>query len=134
MSFTIEERRLTSVLHVVVFIRCAVHGEYRMYQDTLMHLKSWVILWVTVAIVPLGLVVIASGIDLNWIMMCGFILTVPCFPGALLTIIWVRTTSTAMVIGECACSSCVNLSAVQLLKKYNNNFTAHFHTQITFLH
>nr|KAG5711633.1 hypothetical protein BaRGS_016815 [Batillaria attramentaria] len=80
--------------------RCWTHGEYRHYQDSLMDLKSWVILWVTVGLVPLGLVVIASGIDLNWVMMCGFILTVPCFPGALMTIIWVKTTSIAMIIGS----------------------------------
>lgn len=80
--------------------RCSLHGEYRMYQDSLMELKSWIILWVTLGLVPLGLTVIASGMDLNWVMMCGFILTVPCFPGALMTIIWVRTTSIALIVGS----------------------------------
>ncbi|XP_070197555.1 uncharacterized protein [Littorina saxatilis] len=80
--------------------RCSVHGEYRMYQDSLMQLKSWVILWVTTGLVPLGLVVIATGVDLNWLMLCGFILTVPCFPGALMSIIWVKTTAIAVVVGS----------------------------------
>ena len=80
--------------------RCSTHGEYRMYQDSLMDLKSWVILWVTLGLVPLGLVVLASGMDLNWVMMCGFIVTVPCFPGALMTIIWVKTTAIAVIVGK----------------------------------
>ncbi|XP_076467664.1 uncharacterized protein LOC143298665 [Babylonia areolata] len=79
--------------------RCDMHGEFHMYQNSLMSLKSWVILWVTLALVPLGLLVTASGMDLNWIMMCGFILTIPCFPGALMTIIWVKTTSLAFIVG-----------------------------------
>lgn len=64
-----------------------------------MMLKSWVILWVTLSLVPLGMLVLASGMDLNWVMMCGFIMTVPSFPGALMTILWVKTTSIAMMIG-----------------------------------
>ncbi|XP_012934693.1 uncharacterized protein LOC101856080 [Aplysia californica] len=79
--------------------RCPVHGQYRMYQDMLVRLKSWVMLWVTILVVPWGLVVVRSGIDLNWIFMTGCIITIQAFPGVVLAIVWVKTTGVALVIG-----------------------------------
>ncbi|KAH3842010.1 hypothetical protein DPMN_115498 [Dreissena polymorpha] len=60
--------------------------------------KSWCILWVTVAIVPLGVVVQMSGLDLNWVMLNGFILTLPCFP-VVLSIFWSKTTRHGVIAG-----------------------------------
>ena len=52
------------------------------------------------AIVPYGLLVIRSGIDLNWAIMTGCIVTIPSFPGVVLSIVWVKTTATGVVIGK----------------------------------
>ncbi|KAL8590055.1 hypothetical protein ACOMHN_034286 [Nucella lapillus] len=78
---------------------CLVHGHFRTYQDALVRLKSWTIIFVTMAIVPCGLLVIRSGIDLNWVFLTGGIVTVPCFPGTVLSIVWVKATGRGMVIG-----------------------------------
>nr|WGU51207.1 DUR3-like urea transporter subtype A2 [Theodoxus fluviatilis] len=78
---------------------CETHGKYRRYLDSLVDFKNWAILWVTIAIVPWGLVVVSTQLDLNWIMMDGFIVTIPGFPGALLSIIWSRTTAKAVIAG-----------------------------------
>ncbi|XP_035829821.1 uncharacterized protein LOC101856160 [Aplysia californica] len=81
------------------FYTCPFHGQYRTYQDTLIEKKNWVILWVAICIVPLGLAVIQSGVDLNWIFMNGAIVIVQAFPGIICTIVWVKVTSEALVIG-----------------------------------
>ncbi|XP_076443027.1 uncharacterized protein LOC143281665 [Babylonia areolata] len=78
---------------------CTVHGEYRTYQDALVRVKSWTILWVSLAIVPYGLLMIRSGIDLNWVFLTGCVMTVPCFPGVVISIVWVKATGKAMVLG-----------------------------------
>ncbi|XP_050416686.1 uncharacterized protein LOC126830352 [Patella vulgata] len=79
---------------------CPTHGGYRTYQDNLIRFKSWCILWVTIGIVPLGMMVCSSGIDLNWMMLVGFIVTIPCFPGAVLSIIWVKTSTIGIIAGS----------------------------------
>lgn len=43
--------------------QCPTHGNYRQYQDNLIHFKNWCIVWVTIAIIPLGMLVFESGID-----------------------------------------------------------------------
>jgi hypothetical protein len=55
---------------------------------------------VTIAIIPLGLVIFESGIDLNWIFYVGAIITIPCFPPVMLSIIWVKATSKGLVVGN----------------------------------
>lgn len=78
---------------------CATHGRFRSYMDFLFEFKNWCIVMVTVCIVPLGLVVFESGIDLNWIFYVGAILTIPCFPPVLLSIVWVKATSQGLIAG-----------------------------------
>nr|KAG5702158.1 hypothetical protein BaRGS_010424 [Batillaria attramentaria] len=79
--------------------QCTVHGDYRTYQDNIVRFKSWCILWVAVGIVPFGLVMLQTGIDLNWVFLTGCVMTIPCFPGVVLSIVWVKTTAKGMVIG-----------------------------------
>ncbi|KAK3592701.1 hypothetical protein CHS0354_037837 [Potamilus streckersoni] len=79
--------------------KCPYHSRYRVYQDKLFRYKSWCILWVTVAIVPIGLAIIASGIDLNWSMLFGFIITIPCFPTIVLAIFWSKTSGAGVISG-----------------------------------
>nr|KAG5702689.1 hypothetical protein BaRGS_013326 [Batillaria attramentaria] len=63
--------------------KCQYHGEYRQYQDSLVKQKSWIILWITIGLVPFGLLVHSVGVDLNWVILTGSIVTIPCFPGSL---------------------------------------------------
>ena len=79
---------------------CIYHGEYRNYRDKLNRYKSWCILWVTIAIVPLGMAVKASGIDLNWAMLFGFIITLPCFPPVVLATFWSKTSGPGVITGD----------------------------------
>ena len=68
--------------------------------EFLYEFKNWCIVMVTAGIVPLGLVVFASGIDLNWIFYAGAIVTIPCFPAVMLSIIWVKATSHGLIAGN----------------------------------
>ncbi|RUS73380.1 hypothetical protein EGW08_018858 [Elysia chlorotica] len=78
---------------------CPQHGQYRMYQEELIRVKSWVLLCVTIGLVPGGLLLVRTGIDLNWIFMTGCIVTIQAFPGVVLSIVWVKTTGIGLIIG-----------------------------------
>ena len=54
---------------------------------------------VTISIIPIGLVVFETGIDLNWIFYSGAIVTIPCFPAVILSIIWVKATGKGLISG-----------------------------------
>ncbi|GFR91349.1 urea-proton symporter DUR3-like [Elysia marginata] len=78
---------------------CELHGDYRAYLDSLVSFKSWCILWVTIFLIPLGLATLVTGVDLNYVMMVGFILTTPSFPPALLTVLWTKTSGIGVTVG-----------------------------------
>lgn len=80
--------------------KCPIHGQFREYQDDLIQFKNWCIVLVTLGIIPLGLTVFKSGIDLNWIFYVGSIVTIPCFPPVLLSILWVKATGKGLMIGS----------------------------------
>uniref|UniRef100_A0A0L8I9N3 Uncharacterized protein n=2 Tax=Octopus bimaculoides TaxID=37653 RepID=A0A0L8I9N3_OCTBM len=80
--------------------QCPTHGSYREYQDDLIAFKNWCIVWVTISIIPLGLMVFMSGINLNWIFYVGAILTIPYFPPVLLSILWVKATGKGLITGS----------------------------------
>ncbi|KAK3100002.1 hypothetical protein FSP39_013349 [Pinctada imbricata] len=46
------------------------------------------------------MLVIASGIDLNWVYMAGAILTIPGLPGLVLSIFWCKSTSKGVIYGS----------------------------------
>ncbi|XP_045204552.2 uncharacterized protein LOC123557251 [Mercenaria mercenaria] len=105
--------------------RCQYHGRYRQYQERMLMYKSWCILWVTIAIVPLGLAVIASGVDLNWVMMNGFIVTLPCFPPVVLSIFWSKTSRAGVISGALfgiVCGVSVALGVASTYEGGLNNF------------
>ncbi|CAL1538767.1 unnamed protein product [Lymnaea stagnalis] len=103
----LENRRLSNKAPgKLVKYACVYHGDFRMYQDSLIEFKNWCILWVTLGIVPFGLAVNASGVDLNWTMLVGAILTVPAFPGVILGILWSRATSQGIIIGSVVGLAC----------------------------
>nr|WGU51208.1 DUR3-like urea transporter subtype A3 [Theodoxus fluviatilis] len=78
---------------------CPVHGAFREYQDDLARIKSWCVLWVTVGVLPLGLIVLAAKIDLNWAMLVGFTVCIPGFPGVLLSVVWVKASTAGVISG-----------------------------------
>lgn len=86
----------------VRIFRCPHHGDYRMYQASLLTFKNWCILWVTIALLPFGLIVHAAGLDLNWVILTGSIATIPCFPGVVLSLVWVKASAVGLVTGESA--------------------------------
>ncbi|KAJ8298157.1 hypothetical protein KUTeg_024688 [Tegillarca granosa] len=79
--------------------QCPTHGKYREYQDYLIEFKNWCIVWITIGILPLGLIIFETGIDLNWIFYVGAIITIPCFPPVMLSILWVKATSKGLITG-----------------------------------
>ena len=83
-----------------LYYSCPTHGRYREYQDSLIGFKDWCIVMVTISIIPLGLIVFETGIDLNWIFYSGAIITIPCFPPVILSIIWVKATGKGLISGE----------------------------------
>ncbi|KAK7097666.1 uncharacterized protein [Littorina saxatilis] len=96
----------------VRIFRCPHHGDYRMYQASLLTFKNWCILWVTIALLPFGLIVHAAGLDLNWVILTGSIATIPCFPGVVLSLVWVKASAVGLVtgsVGGLVCGISVNL-------------------------
>ncbi|XP_059152783.1 uncharacterized protein LOC131938670 [Physella acuta] len=95
-----DMRRKSQEENVQKVYMCPYHGAYRAYLDALVTFKSWCILWVTIGLVPIGMVVYVSGVDLNYVMVCGFILTTPSFPPALMAILWSKTSALGVIIGS----------------------------------
>ncbi|XP_035827281.1 urea-proton symporter DUR3 [Aplysia californica] len=79
---------------------CTTHGRFRDYMDFLFDFKNWCIVWVTLSMIPLGLIVFKSGINLNWIFYSGATVTIPCFPPVVLSIVWVKATGTGLIAGS----------------------------------
>ncbi|KAL4230282.1 hypothetical protein ACF0H5_010667 [Mactra antiquata] len=105
--------------------RCQYHGLYRQYQEKMLLYKSWCILWVTIVIVPIGLGVISTGVDLNWLMLNGFIVTLPCFPPVVLSIFWSKTSKAGVISGSLfgvVCGVGVALGVASTYEGGLNNF------------
>ncbi|OWF45140.1 Urea-proton symporter DUR3 [Mizuhopecten yessoensis] len=71
----------------------------RMYQDYLIDFKNWCIIWVAIAMIPFGLIIFSSGIDLNWTFFVGAIAIIPAFPAVALAVMWVKLTSEGIIAG-----------------------------------
>ncbi|XP_046575766.1 urea-proton symporter DUR3-like [Haliotis rubra] len=97
--------------------KCPTHGKYREYQDYLINFKNMCIVWVTIGIIPLGLVVFESGMDLNWIFYSGAIATIPCFPPVLLSILWVKATGKGLIAGS-ICGLVCGISATLIAASF----------------
>ncbi|ESO89504.1 hypothetical protein LOTGIDRAFT_165098 [Lottia gigantea] len=90
--------------------QCPTHGRFREYNEVLIEFKNWCIVWVTIGIIPLGLIIFESGIDLNWIFYVGAIVTIPCFPPVLLSVLWVKATGKGLIAG-CICGLICGITA-----------------------
>ncbi|XP_052090895.1 uncharacterized protein LOC127727820 [Mytilus californianus] len=75
-------------------------SQYRRYEDELLHYKSWCMIWITIGIVPYGLIILNSGVNLNWVMFTlqGVLNAFP-FP-LLMTVVWSKCTAKAVITGS----------------------------------
>ncbi|GFO39860.1 urea-proton symporter dur3-like [Plakobranchus ocellatus] len=106
---------------------CPHHGQYRAYQDSLAELNSWVLLWVALSFIPIGLLIITSGLELNWIFIYGAMMVVHIIPGIILSITWVKATSQGLAAGSISglfCGLATNLIRATILPGGLNNFLA----------
>ncbi|CAH1782060.1 unnamed protein product [Owenia fusiformis] len=85
---------------------CSIHGKYRQYQDKLLSIKNWIILWLTLATIPLILFCVGVGLNLGWVFwFTGVLIGCTVVPIAL-SVTWSRLTSKGMISGVvtgCAC-------------------------------
>ena len=79
--------------------KCMTHGAYRHYEDFLLLYKNWCVVCVVLTLIPFTLVVVSSGLNLNWACLAGPVLLCPFLIPLMLTITWVRTTGAGIVIG-----------------------------------
>lgn len=101
-------KRKSKTRDFAVQYTCPVHGDYRHYEDLLMHHKSWCIVWVTISVIPYALVVYASNINLTWVIFFMQGTISPFAIPLLLAIIWSRCTSSGVITGTCICFACVS--------------------------
>ncbi|KAL4230108.1 hypothetical protein ACF0H5_010493 [Mactra antiquata] len=78
---------------------CKIHGDYRKYEDGLLRYKSWCMMWVIIAIVPYGLIISETGMNVNWATLGSQVLTSPFLWPIFLTIAWPKATSTGVISG-----------------------------------
>ena len=62
ISVSLCRRRSESRLAIKPPYTCATHGPYREYNEYLIGLKNWCVLWVTIAIFPLTLLLFAANV------------------------------------------------------------------------
>ncbi|XP_053400495.1 uncharacterized protein LOC123558278 [Mercenaria mercenaria] len=79
--------------------KCKVHGAYRHYEDGLWQYKTWCMVWVVVMIVPYGLLISETGINVNWATLGIPVITSPFLWPLFLTITWSKATSQGVVAG-----------------------------------
>ncbi|XP_063435640.1 uncharacterized protein LOC134716559 [Mytilus trossulus] len=88
---------------VHVFIKLFLYFDlfrYRRYEDELLRYKSWCMILVIIGIVPYGLIIFNSGVNLNWVIFTlqGVLNAFP-FP-LLMAIMWSKCTAKAVITGS----------------------------------
>lgn len=98
-----------------------------MYEVKQFLFPSFLSLCMCFSIPFLGLGVIASGVNLNWVMLDGFVVTLPCFPPVVLSIFWSKTSKAGVISGKKR-SHCVfyesALSLFFIFAKFSHEFLA----------
>ena len=77
--------------------------QYRHYEDMLLRYKSWCMVWIIICIVPFGMLVIESGLNLNWAYMAAQVFIAPFITPLFLTIGWAGAKSQALIAGRIYC-------------------------------
>lgn len=78
--------------------------QYRHYEDGLLQVKSWYMIWVIIVIIPIGLIIIESGMNLNWTFMAAQVFVAPFIVSLFLTIAWAGATGIGLIAGRCVLS------------------------------
>merc|ERR1712226_1784232 len=92
---------------------CAIHADYKTYQECLLSYKNWCIVLVTFLSVPLCLFCWAVNLDLAWTYYFTGILIASSVVPIALSIVWARVTAAGMiagVLGGCAAGMIIWLS------------------------
>ena len=74
--------------------------QYRHYEDMLLRYKSWCMVWIIICIVPFGMLVIESGLNLNWANMAAQVFIAPFITPLFLTIGWAGAKSQVLIAGK----------------------------------
>ncbi|WAQ99313.1 DUR3-like protein [Mya arenaria] len=78
---------------------CSVHGDYRRYEDGLMRYKSSCMVWVVILIVPYGLLISETDMNVNWTTLGLQVLICPFLMPLFLTITWSKATAKGVISG-----------------------------------
>ena len=65
--------------------------------------KSWIIVLVIILIVPYGLLIVETDINLNWVLLSGQVFTSPFLVPIFMTITWSKATAKGIVTGKMHC-------------------------------
>ncbi|CAH1789775.1 unnamed protein product [Owenia fusiformis] len=79
--------------------KCKVHGLYQQYQDDLLNLKNWCILWVTLFTIPLVLFSNWVGLNLGWLFYFNGVLLGGLSIPVALSVLWSKVTAAGMISG-----------------------------------
>ncbi|RUS84171.1 hypothetical protein EGW08_008058, partial [Elysia chlorotica] len=79
---------------------CPVHGQYRAYEDSLHRVHRWVMIWLTLCVIPVGILVVTSDLTINWIFTLGSLLALPAVPGIVFSLAWVKATAQGLIAGS----------------------------------
>ncbi|XP_064598785.1 uncharacterized protein LOC135465474 [Liolophura sinensis] len=86
--------------------RCKVHGPYRLYAVYLGRLKSWGLLWSTLAIFPLTMILNMMQLSLGWVYLFMGVLIGSAVMPITLAMFWGRMNSYGMMSGAIGGSVC----------------------------
>ncbi|CAC5371242.1 DUR3 [Mytilus coruscus] len=98
---------------------CGTHGSYRLYEDELLRHKSWCLLWITIAVVPFGLIIVNTKMNLTWACFALQAGIAAFVPPLFLVLIWSKLTSKGLIIGS-ACGIIADYTAILLSAHYGH--------------
>ncbi|CAC5371237.1 DUR3 [Mytilus coruscus] len=107
-------------LHYKTFSKhyvCALHGPYRLYEDELLRYKSWCLMWITIAVIPFGLIIVNSKMNLTWACFALQAGLAAFVPPMFLVLIWSKLTSKGLIIGS-VCGIIADYTAILLSAHY----------------
>ncbi|XP_062591890.1 uncharacterized protein LOC134253383 isoform X3 [Saccostrea cucullata] len=79
--------------------KCPLHGEYRHYEDMLKDYKSWCIIWISLCLVPFGILMTSLKLNVNWVTFVMETLLTPFISPLILTFTWSKCTSKGVISG-----------------------------------
>nr|ARQ84970.1 DUR3-like urea-proton symporter [Tridacna squamosa] len=121
LAARLSSREKTFEIHY----KCSIHGKYRHYEDGLMRYKTWCMVWIVIGVVPLGLILSETSINVNWTTLGMQVFTSPFLVPLFLTISWSKATAQGVVSGSIlglACSIAAMLIGGSMYEGGLDNF------------